>query len=101
MSYVVPGQSIQQFVPNYVVKSDYLPTRVVEGSNSQAAQLVLIALTVASPIWGGEEKRSRFHHPPSWVQPQPICLIQGLWSRESRPPTRSTKFQPSRQEMIV
>lgn len=101
MSYIVPGQSIQQFIPNYVVKSDYLPTRVVEGSNSQAAQLVLFAFTAASTIRGRKEKRSRIHDPPCRVQPQQIRLLQGVRGSPSRPPTGSTKLQPSRQEMIV
>jgi hypothetical protein len=34
------GQSIQQFIPNYVVRSDFLPTRVVEGNQGQTAQWV-------------------------------------------------------------
>lgn len=39
------GQNINQFIPHYVVKSDYLPnTRVVEGNNSQTSQLVLSPL---------------------------------------------------------
>lgn len=39
MSY--QGQNtIQSFIPNYVVKSDYLPNRVNEGSNAHTAELV-------------------------------------------------------------
>lgn len=34
------GQSINAFIPNYVVKSDYLPTRVIEGNSTQTTQLV-------------------------------------------------------------
>lgn len=30
-------QTIHQFVPNYVVRSDYLPNRVNEGSNPRAS----------------------------------------------------------------
>ena len=48
MSYIPQGQTIHQFVPNYVVKSDYLPTRVVEGNNSQAAQLVTLIINLSS-----------------------------------------------------
>lgn len=33
-------QTINSFIPNYVVKSDYLPTRVVDGNTAQTAQLV-------------------------------------------------------------
>lgn len=33
-------QTVNQFVPNYVVKSDYLPTRVVDGNQSQTNQWV-------------------------------------------------------------
>lgn len=36
------GPTINQFIPNYIVKSDYLPTRVVEGNQGQTSQLVLI-----------------------------------------------------------
>lgn len=38
------NQTVQSFVPNYVVKSDYLPTKVVEGNTTQTAQLVNINL---------------------------------------------------------
>ena len=35
------GQNINQYIPNYVTRSDYLPnTRVVEGTNTQTSQLV-------------------------------------------------------------
>ena len=34
------GQNINQYIPHYVAKSDYLPTRVVDGNNSQTSQLV-------------------------------------------------------------
>jgi hypothetical protein len=38
MSYqTYQGQTINQFIPNYVVKSDFLPTRVVEGNEGQTA----------------------------------------------------------------
>ena len=33
--------SINQFIPGYVVKSDYLPTRVVEGNQTQTSELVI------------------------------------------------------------
>lgn len=38
------GTSINQFVPNYVVKSDYLPTHVHEGSNQRTSEAVHIYL---------------------------------------------------------
>ena len=41
---------INQFIPNYVAKSDYLPTRVVDGSNTQTSTLVLVLLILAPPI---------------------------------------------------
>jgi hypothetical protein len=44
------SSSINQFIPGYVVKSDYLPTRVVEGSSSQTSELVLYADNLASSI---------------------------------------------------
>ena len=31
---------INQLIPNYVTKSDYLPTRVVEGANNQTVHVV-------------------------------------------------------------
>ena len=36
--------STSHFFPNYVVKSDYLPTRIVDGNNSQTAELVPFSL---------------------------------------------------------
>jgi hypothetical protein len=45
MSYqTYQGQTINHFIPNYVVKSDYLPTRVVEGNQGQTAQWVKFVL---------------------------------------------------------
>jgi hypothetical protein len=44
------GQSINTFIPNYVVKSDYLPTRVVEGNSAQTTQLVNVLIIVDSSI---------------------------------------------------
>lgn len=41
------GQTINAFIPNYVVKSDYLPTRVVDGNSAQTAQLVKIKHNVS------------------------------------------------------
>ncbi len=44
-------QSINQYIPNYVVKSDYLPnTRVVEGNTTQTSQLVITYIYLASSI---------------------------------------------------
>ncbi len=42
MSYSQQGQvhKLNEFVPNYVVKSDYLPTRVVDTNVNQAQQWV-------------------------------------------------------------
>ena len=41
---------INEFIPNYVAKSDYLPTRVVDGSNTQTSTLVFSLLILASTI---------------------------------------------------
>ena len=42
--YSQPQSSISQYIPGYVVKSDYLPTRVVEGQNAQTSELVSLHL---------------------------------------------------------
>ena len=59
MSY--QGQTIQQFIPNYIVKSDYLPTKVVDGNTSQTAQLVIKVLMIVGPIRGCQKKRQSLH----------------------------------------
>ena len=33
-------QGINQFIPNYIVKSDYLPSKVIEGNNPKTSELV-------------------------------------------------------------
>lgn len=43
MSYQQP-QTLNSIIPNYVVKSDYLPTRVVEANSADHAQLVFFTL---------------------------------------------------------
>ena len=43
--------NITQFIPNYVVRSDYLPnTKVVDGNTTQTSQLVISYLCLASSI---------------------------------------------------
>jgi hypothetical protein len=62
MSYqTYQGQTIQQFIPNYVVKSDYLPTRVVDGNTAQTTQLVILKVMIVGSIRGCQEKRQSFH----------------------------------------
>lgn len=36
------SNSINHYIPNYVVKSDFLPTRVVEGQTAQTSELVIV-----------------------------------------------------------
>ena len=43
------SRRLNEFVPSYVPKSDYLPTRVVDSNQSEANQWVLIHLS-SSPI---------------------------------------------------
>lgn len=40
-------QSLRTFIPSYEVRSDYLPTRVTEGNNPQASDLVTIFLILS------------------------------------------------------
>ena len=54
-------QGINQYIPNYVVKSDFLPTRVVEGNNQQTSELVHSILTIAPKIRRGKKKRKSFY----------------------------------------
>lgn len=37
----VQGNSLREYVPHYVVKSDFLPTRIVEGNSAQTTELVI------------------------------------------------------------
>ena len=37
----IQGNSLREYIPHYIVKSDFLPTRVVEGNNPQTAELVI------------------------------------------------------------
>jgi hypothetical protein len=62
------GQSIQQFIPNYVVRSDFLPTRVVEGNQGQTAQWVNYTIILDQTIWIRKKKRKSVH--------TKTCLIQ-------------------------
>lgn len=44
MSYA-PHSSLSQFIPTYVVRSDFLPSSVVhQGTNATTAELVLFSL---------------------------------------------------------
>ena len=62
--------TVNQFVPNYVVKSDYLPTRVIDGNESQTNQLVNIRLTKIRQ-YEEEKRRGRvFTQRPAEFNPQ-------------------------------
>ena len=77
------GQNINQYIPNYVTRSDYLPTtRVVEGTNTQTSQLVCSILSPASSIWGVEKEGKSLHPTPCWIWSQPLCFLQS--SRDSQ-----------------
>jgi len=41
MSHQTFPQTINAYIPNYVLKSDFLPTRVVDGNTTQTSQLVI------------------------------------------------------------
>ena len=47
MSYQYGGQQghgLREFIPHYVVRSDYLPNQVTEGNNAQTQELVIFPL---------------------------------------------------------
>ena len=52
---------INQFVPNYVIKSDYLPTRVIDGNNSQTAELVKLPLRSSDNTKRKKEEEESSH----------------------------------------
>ena len=43
-------QGITHYIPGYVVKSDFLPTRVVDGNTSTTAEIVLLVFILAKII---------------------------------------------------
>ncbi len=60
MSYL--GQTVQQFVPTYVVKSDYLPTRVVDGNAAQTSQLVSVHLLSSYVNMNRKREEEEYSH---------------------------------------
>lgn len=60
MSYL--GQTVQQFVPTYVVKSDYLPTRVVDGNAAQTSQLVFLHLLSSYVNMNKKREEEEYSH---------------------------------------
>jgi len=40
-TYQPQAQTVNAYIPNYVLKSDYLPTRVVDANTAQTSQLVI------------------------------------------------------------
>ena len=73
------NQGITQFVPNYVTKSDYLPTRIIDGNNSQTSELVPPFLTSSDNI---NRKKGEAEFSPK----DPSTSIPNATS-----PTKSTK----------
>ena len=53
------GPRLTEFVPTYVTKSDYLPSRVIETNQNEANQWVSIDLTLACHLLAAKEKRTR------------------------------------------
>lgn len=60
MSY--QGQTINSFIPSYVVKSDYLPTRVVDGNNTQTAQLVNLEIIFSYVNMNKKKEEEEYSH---------------------------------------
>lgn len=70
--------NLQEFIPNYQVKSDFLPTRVADGNQAQTAEWVRLFLYVVEKIRRGKKKRKGVHPKTSRIQPPKIRLIQNL-----------------------
>lgn len=79
---------LQEFVPTYTAKSDYLPTRVVESNQGEANQWVLIHSSSSPPTKGRKDRdTSTPRGPPS------STLIGTSPSRPTRT-SRSTSPSP-------
>ena len=61
--------TINQYVPNHTVKSDFLPTKVHDGNTPQTAELVLLSVILAQIIRRTKKKRKGIHSTPSRIQP--------------------------------
>ncbi len=70
MSYQQQQHRLNEFVPTYVVKSDYLPNKVVDNNINQAQQYVTKTLILVEQLRGRKEKRTRLHSKTSRVQSQ-------------------------------
>ena len=93
-------QTVNQFIPNYVVKSDYLPTRINDGDQSQTNQWVQTLYILDQAIWRRKKKRKSFHPETCWVQSISLRFLQSLRNRQSRPAHEWITFQSCCQEMI-
>lgn len=94
---------IQEFVPTYQLKSDYLPTRVTEGERDvQASEVVKINHdNLVEILSAGEEQRTRLLQPTSRVQPKQVQVRQSLRKRQNRPAHQRVGFQQNGEEMII
>lgn len=96
MSYVPQhihqGTTLREYIPTYTVRSDYLPTRVLEGSNPQTNDLVLSYINIVTQIRIGEKKRPSVHPETSRVQPSSLCFLSDILACWPNPLYRWTKF---------
>lgn len=100
MSYIHHG-GIRQYVPTYVVKSDYLPTVVHEGHNATTADLVPHPLYPLAPkIQWRKTERQSVHPETHRIQPRPVRQLLRPRARRYRPSAWPRPLQSHRQEMI-
>jgi hypothetical protein len=97
MSYQYTSNSdshrLQEFVPTYVPKSDYLPTRVVDSNQSEANQWVHIIQYSFPPTKDRKDKDTSTPRDPQSSTPidmSPSRPMKMSWSINPSPKTSST-----------
>ena len=95
------GHRLNEFVPNYTVKSDYLPTRVQEQNQGQANEWVNPHICLARQLRKTKKIGPCLHSTSRWVQPQSVRLRQDLRERPRQQTHLRERVQQQSQEILI
>lgn len=92
---------LNEFVPTYVPKSDYLPTRVQEQNQGQANEWVPSHISLACQLRETKTIGPCLHSAPRRVQPQSVCLRQDLRKCFRQQAHQRERVQLQSQEILI
>lgn len=84
MSFNQQGTRLNQFVPNYQARSDYLPNKVVQVNENDKQQIVPLRITIAPRHRIRSQKRQNPQPEAVGLQSRPLRVLPGPRGRQGR-----------------